>query len=242
MLQLVIDVGNTRTKVAVFSKSECCWDFTCNKLTVSRLKEIFKRFPKINRCLFSSVSEESEVLIDWLSKKTIFYILDAKTPLPVRIAYKNTATLGADRKAVACAADYLFPKNNTLIINCGTCITYDFKSATGIYQGGSISPGLTMRLKALQAFTARLPLVELADPVELIGNSTAQSILTGVVFGAASEIDGMIANYKAQFKHLKIVITGGDADRLEKQLKNKIFATPNLTLIGLNHILSYIQP
>jgi type III pantothenate kinase len=165
--------------------------------------------------------------------------LDENTPLPFTNKYDTQNTLGKDRIALIAAAQQLFPKQNTLIIGCGTCITFNFINSKNQFLGGSIHPGLKMRLKAMNYFTKKLPLIEIQKSKKIIGKNTEENLIIGSSMATAKEIDAMIEAYKVKFPKLNIIITGGDADFLVSLLKNKIFAVPNLTLIGLNHILEY---
>jgi type III pantothenate kinase len=165
--------------------------------------------------------------------------LDEDTPLPFTNKYDTQNTLGKDRIALIAAAQQLFPKQNTLIIGCGTCITFNFINSKNQFLGGSIHPGLKMRLKAMNYFTKKLPLIEIQKSKNIIGKNTEENLIIGSSMATAKEIDAMIEAYKVKFPKLNIIITGGDADFLVSLLKNKIFAVPNLTLIGLNHILEY---
>jgi type III pantothenate kinase len=133
----------------------------------------------------------------------------------------------------------MFPDNNVLIIQTGTCITYEFVSGEGEYSGGSISPGIDMRLKSMNTFTAKLPLVKKQEIDYLIGKTTKESILSGVINGCIAEIDGIIDQYRKKFSELKVVAGGGDIFFFDKKLKNRIFATENLVLKGLNEILKF---
>jgi type III pantothenate kinase len=242
-MQLVIDIGNTRCKLAVFGDEKPLFQDTVKRITVAYLKQLFVKYPSIESCLLSTVAAPNGLaaLHTYLSKYTIVYELNSSTKLPISVRYKSKATLGTDRIAVASGASMLFPKKTVLIINCGTCITYDCIEVGQHYLGGSISLGVQMRFKALHDYTARLPLVKIAPVSNLIGDTTANSILSGVVIGCAAELDGMIDRYRLKYKGLKVVLTGGDAETLEKHLKNKIFAVPNLTLLGLHHILTNLS-
>jgi type III pantothenate kinase len=165
--------------------------------------------------------------------------LSALTNIPVTNFYKTPDTLGKDRLAGIVAAHSLYVKENVLVIDAGTCITYDLITTKGEYYGGSISPGLNMRFKALHTFTEKLPLVSLLNFEELIGTDTNTSILSGVINGLIAETDAIIERYKELYSALKIIICGGDAQFLVDRLKNSIFAVPELVLIGLNEILDY---
>ncbi|MFT7498501.1 MAG: type III pantothenate kinase, partial [Porticoccaceae bacterium] len=144
-----------------------------------------------------------------------------------------------DRIALASASVFKFPNKNVLVIDAGTCITYDFIDKKGVYYGGAIAPGIEMRYKSLYTFTDKLPLLDVTDPKQLTGNSTEESIHSGIVNGILSEIEGMIDRYKEKNKELTVVLTGGDTNFLAKRLKNSIFANPNFLLEGLNNILNY---
>ena len=172
-----------------------------------------------------------------MSETAPLVILDENTPLPIKNLYETPATLGKDRLAAAVGARAIFPGKNVLSIDAGTCITYDFLTKDGEYLGGSISPGIRMRFRAMHAFTGRLPLVEPEDFTGLIGKTTAESLLSGVINGVCEEIKGLIARYNEQYEDLTAVITGGDHEYLHNKLKINIFAVPDLVLPGLNEIL-----
>ena len=144
-----------------------------------------------------------------------------------------------DRIASACGAFQLFPRENTLSIDAGTCITYEFTDADGNYRGGGISPGLNMRFKAVHTFTAKLPLISAKQNAPLVGNTTETSIQSGVINGLIAEIDGIIDRYQREFGAVRVILCGGDTRFFENQLKASIFASPELVLIGLNSILNY---
>ena len=166
-------------------------------------------------------------------------VLDHRTKLPFTNLYSSKETLGKDRLALVAAAQANYPNQNNLVIGCGTCITFNFINKKNEFLGGSIHPGLKMRLQAMHTFTGKLPLIPLENKAELIGNDTKSNMLAGVLLAAGKEIDGMIDEYLVKFPEMNIIITGGDADLLVYRLKNEIFAIPNFTLIGLNHILEY---
>ena len=158
---------------------------------------------------------------------------------PSRIGYATPLTLGMDRVALATAAFYHNPKGNTLVIDMGTCITYDMLNDHGEYLGGAISPGLHMRYNAMHQQTKKLPLLEPEIPLDFIGNSTANSMHNGVVQGISHELDGVIDQYKNRFEHLTVILTGGDSHFFAKRLKNSIFANSKFLLEGLNYLLEY---
>ena len=161
------------------------------------------------------------------------------TKIPFKNSYATPKTLGMDRVALATAAFYQNSGANTLVIDAGTCITYDMMNDYGEYLGGAISPGLRMRYSALHEYTAKLTLLEPQDILDIIGNSTNASIHSGVLNGICREIDGVIGQYQSRFEDLTVILTGGDAQILSKRLKNTIFANSNFLLEGLNYLLEY---
>lgn len=233
-MNLVIDSGNTSTKVAIFDQENLL-----EKRALSDPEEIenFLQQTKAEHLIVSSVNADAEHLMHLATHVGTKIKLTPALPLPIHNLYQTPNTLGADRIAGACGAIQLFPSKNTLVIDAGTCITYDFVDNNHNYHGGGISPGLAMRFKAVHTFTAKLPLVvPKADP-DLIGNSTETSLQSGIVLGVIDEMDGIIARYRAKYPELQVILCGGDAPFFENQLKASIFACPNLVLIGLNRIL-----
>lgn len=165
--------------------------------------------------------------------------MSATLPLPLSINHETPDTLGHDRKAACVGAAYLYPEKNLFIIDAGTAITYDFVSASGIMEGGNISPGLSMRFKALHNYTGKLPLLKPGNMKQILGQSTEQSIRNGVQYGIISEVKWYKKLMEKQYKGLITVVTGGDAAFLAKNLKNSIFVHSNLVLIGLYRILKH---
>ena len=156
--------------------------------------------------------------------------------LPAFIVWTNLAHV---RLAAAVGASRRFPGEDLLVVNAGSCITFDFISREGDYLGGAISPGLAMRLKALHTFTGKLPLINLRQARHLIGTDTAGSILSGVVNGAIAEVEGIARQYSAQFPGLRVILSGGDLKYFDKRLKISIFALPNIVIHGLYQILLF---
>jgi type III pantothenate kinase len=167
------------------------------------------------------------------------YVLDYRLPVPVTNGYATPETLGMDRLAAVVGATALHPGRPCLVVDLGTCITYDLVDAAGYYHGGGISPGLRMRFRAMHTFTARLPLIEPEPHAALIGTSTRTAMQSGVVNGLVAELEGMMSRYGAQFPPLTTILCGGDALFFETQLKGIIFVVPELVLLGLNRILLY---
>ena len=245
-MHLIIDIGNSRSKVALFYKDQILSLKFFDELTIEHLDSLFKEFEKtysekgsISGSILSSVRQDNENIKLLLKRKSSFIELNAAIPLPIKVLYKTPETLGNDRIALAVGATIAFPSSNVLVIDAGTCITYDFVSAKNDYFGGGISPGIMMRYKALHTFTDKLPLVNNLNPADLIGQTTQTSIQSGVMNGVLAETDGIIDKYKALFPDLKTIVTGGDTYYFDKNLKNNIFANSNLVLEGLNRILNF---
>ncbi|MFD2552691.1 type III pantothenate kinase [Bizionia sediminis] len=239
-MNLIIDIGNTRVKTAVFQGYELLVkeNDVLNNLE-NKIQLLMARFPEIKNCILSSVGLQTQIPAQLLPKHLHTLILNPKTPLPIINGYETPKTLGMDRLALACAAANKYPNNDCLIIDVGTCITYDFISKNNRYLGGAISPGLQLRYTALNSLTANLPLLKPETPKALIGTTTNGAIHAGVVYGILSEIDGVIARYQEKYSDLTVILTGGDTNFLSKQLKSSIFAHSNFLLEGLNHILHY---
>ena len=239
-MNFVIDIGNTIAKLAVFQQDELLHrELVPPDELEKKIEKVFSEYPNINAAIVSNVSKKEFWLTSKLEKEIPVLHLDTTTKLPFNNLYATPATLGNDRKALAAAATKEYPGQNVLVIDSGTCITYDFKDAQDRYQGGGISPGLQMRFKALNHFTAKLPLVAPGEKTELVGDSTENSIRSGVIFGALKEIEGVVAEYSGRYPDLRTIITGGDAHFLSVNLKNSIFANSNFLLEGLNYILEF---
>lgn len=235
-MNIVIDYGNSAAKVGIFDHQKLV-----DKMTYSSADSLreFLTNSSAEYVIISSVKENPEEISSWARQAKKKFVLHPSLPLPIKNLYSTPQTLGADRLAGVCGAQQLFPHQNCLVIDAGTCITYDFIDRNGSYHGGGISPGLSMRFKAVHTFTAKLPLVSAKENVDLIGKSTESSIQSGVVNGLLAEIDGLIDQYSKKFEGLKVILCGGDAMFFENQLKASIFASPELVLIGLNSILIY---
>ena len=239
-MNLIIDIGNTVAKLAVFQKSELLQKVVIEQADISEgTINLFQKFPNIDKVVVSNVSSAKFELPESLQDQVKMLELSVATPLPFKNHYATPETLGNDRKALVAAAVRQHPGKNVLVIDAGTCITYDFKNAADEYLGGGISPGLKMRFLALNSFTAKLPLVEVNTPHGLIGDSTETSISSGVLNGTLLEIEGIIHSYSTRYNNLITIITGGDASFLSINLKNGIFANSNFLLEGLNYILEF---
>ena len=239
-MNLVIDVGNSRTKLAVFDRNTMIDSLVFESILKSDLDVLLSKYPTINQCIISSVQKTDPVISDFLIQRAVItIILDSNTPLPFKNTYKTPKTLGMDRIAAIAGAIALYPKKNILIIDAGTAITFDVVDEKSQYQGGTISPGLEMRFKALNHFTAKLPLLNKTDRSKLIGESTDEAIENGVQNGMIFEIEGYLTKIGNLFPQLVVLLTGGDGPFFDNKLKNPIFAVSNLTLVGLNYILEY---
>ncbi|WP_194768833.1 type III pantothenate kinase [Tamlana sp. I1] len=237
-MNLVIDVGNTLVKLAVFKASKLQDKRIVERNEVlNHIRALKNDFPLLERAVISSVGHLSEHDVFEIKKQFDVLVLDAQTKLPFINCYETPQTLGVDRVGLVSASVKQYPNKNVLIIDAGTCITYDFITNENKYLGGAISPGLTMRYKSLNNLTAKLPLLKLSVPETMIGSSTSGSIHSGVVNGVLNEIDGTISQYHNKYSDLTVILTGGDSKFLSKQLKSSIFANSNFLLEGLNHIL-----
>jgi type III pantothenate kinase len=240
-MNLILDIGNTITKIAVFDGLDLVYKNSCkDEMVLELLQSLQVKFAGINACMVASVKNQEIAVFDFLAAEFNLLVFDDQTPLPIENHYGSPKTLGPDRLAAAVGAAGRFPNRNVLVIDAGTCITYEIVTDQNAYLGGAIAPGLDMRLKALNAFTSKLPLISFDQQYDtLIGNTTETCILSGVQKGVLFEMEGTILAYGAQFDSLQIVLTGGHHDFFVKQLKNPIFAAPDLVLEGLNIILNY---
>jgi type III pantothenate kinase len=237
-MNLVIDAGNTLTKAALFDGKEIVEEWSGENVQWQTFAHWYKNYD-INHAIVSDVKGVLTTLHPLLQQKGNLVIMSSSTPTPLTLQYETPDTLGTDRLAAAVYGSSLFPGFPTLTIQMGTCLTFEMTSAHGEYLGGAISPGLDMRFNALHTFTARLPLVKKEKINFLIGKNSAESILSGVINGCAAETDGLIDQYRELFPGLKVILGGGDRFFFDKRLKNRIFATANLVLTGLNIILEH---
>ena len=235
-MNLAIDLGNTSVQDAFFENNTLRKHY--HKITLEEL-EIIVQSQSIKHIVLSDVGKKSLPWINILQKYASVLVLDYQTPLPIENTYKTPRTLGNDRLAAVVGANFLYPNQNNLIADIGTCVTYDFIDENSVYHGGGIAPGLEMRLKSLPHFTAKLPLIEKSKHFNLIGQSTEESILSGTIGGFKREVESTIEAYKSRYPSLITIISGGDANQFDYLLKNSIFAAPDFLLTGLNHILEY---
>lgn len=238
-MNLVIDTGNTSVKLGLFSSGELKAHAVLPEPTINEIKNFISENGKPEKVILSSVVKKNEEIDAYLSGNFYFLKLDHLTTLPIEKLYKTPETLGNDRIAATVAANHQFRSQNVLAIDIGTCIKYDFVNAANQYLGGNISPGIDMRFRSMNEYTAQLPLVKKAEDKGLYGESTEQAIRLGVQLGVAEEIDGIINRFRSRYTDMKVVLTGGDMAFFDKALKNHIFADPFLTLRGLNIILKH---
>jgi type III pantothenate kinase len=235
-VNLILDVGNSLLKIALFEKSELIQKFKFSENYKRNIEDIISKY-KVTHSIISNVGRIDDSIINILKKSTNLLLVSNQLKIPFKNLYKSKNTLGQDRLALVSAAAFNFPNENVLIVDVGSCITYDFKNNNNEYLGGGISPGISMRFKSLNTFTSNLPLIDFDSIYQLIGNSTKNSITSGVVNGTISEINGIIQQYREEFKNIRIILTGGDSNFLLKRIKNTIFADQNFLLIGLNKLL-----
>ena len=236
MMNFVVDQGNTHVKLAVFEEDKLLVSQVFDELN-NEIINLFISNYAVKRGVISAV--KGNVDQNLLKKYNLIHLTHL-TPIPLQIKYKTPETLGVDRIAASVGASSMFSFNNLLVIDLGTCVTFDFISSKNEYLGGAIAPGFEMRFKALNHFTGKLPLAKFnKEKLRLIGNTTESSIISGVYNGMKHEIEGVINDYLIQYDDLKIVVTGGDINLFDLAPKNRIFADEFLVLKGLNEILNY---
>jgi type III pantothenate kinase len=233
---LVIDAGNSFLKLALFENGEIT---NIQRIKFTELDQLTHFYTELGRphVILSSVlhSEQTNQL---LSLFDICFSINRESKLPIHLNYTTVNTLGIDRicNAVAIHSLNSSQKKGGVSIDVGTCIKFDFVDQNGTYQGGSISPGVSLRYKSMNDYTANLPLLDTKENCELIGKSTYESIHSGVMNGIKAEIDQLIERYRQENKGLTFFVTGGDAQFFDFGGKNDIFVNENLTLIGLYQI------
>ncbi|MBK8442550.1 MAG: type III pantothenate kinase [Sphingobacteriales bacterium] len=241
-MNICIDIGNSRTKIAVFDATDVLQHRSIINgiITPAEIEAYLQQFP-VQYGIVSSVAQPTPALAAWVAQQPNFIFFTPTTPLPLTHRYATPETLGRDRMALAVASHYLFPQRNVLAIDGGTCLTYNFTDAAACFWGGAIAPGVNMRYKALHHFTARLPLVAIdaPPPADFIGNSTQHAIQSGVLYGTTAEIEQTVHRYRRRFGECQVLLTGGSAPLLASLLKIPLFLQPNAVLFGLHKILQY---
>ena len=239
---LAIDVGNTRIKSAVFEQDNMMEQFIfSNEDFLEKIEIIFKKYSKVAIIVVASVGNLEKEDFSAFENRAKIVFITRELSFPFNNHYDTPNTLGIDRMVLASGAAIQFPKKNRLIIDAGTCITYDFVDENDNYLGGAISPGIRLRYESLHNYTAKLPLLKRELPKNTIGKSTEQSIHSGVINSVVFEIDGHIDSFISKNDNFIIIFTGGDADFLANKLKNTIFANSNFLLESLNQIYQYNQ-
>ena len=240
-MNLIVDIGNTRTKLAFFEKNQLFEQAIVQSAALSWLYERLQDGRIIEGAILSSTGQDTEGIENFIKNHLPYIKFSHTTPIPIKNNYTTPETLGKDRLAAVVAAHYLFPKKHCLVVDCGTCITYNFLTKTQTFIGGNIAPGLTMRLQAMNHFTAKLPLIERnTELTTLLGQTTETAMQTGAQIGVLSEVEGFVRRLEKKMGKIKVILTGGDAPFLFEYLefKEKYFE-PYLVLKGLNYILNY---
>jgi type III pantothenate kinase len=239
-MNLIIDVGNSNVKIALFQDNRLAESYTLNDLGLDFLSGIQNNNPDIKSVILCDVRNNAEEAAAWLKNHFPFFLrLTHETPVPVTNKYLTPQTLGYDRLAGVTGCSFLYPGKNILLIDAGTTITYDFINSDKEYLGGNISPGLQMRFKALNSYTGKLPLMEKKEFFSLLANNTGDAIVSGVQNRIMFEIDQYISRMKEDYPELVVILTGGDAFFFENKLKNAIFAIPDIVITGLHCILKH---
>jgi len=241
-MNLCIDQGNSRTKVALMTDDgKIIKDFIYRQFSSAEVERLFELYD-ITDSIVSSVVDIEAAVVNTLHRLSQHFVLfDHMTPVPVFNRYESPRTLGLDRLAAAVGAKCLCPDENLLIIDAGSAITYDFVTAEGEYIGGNIAPGIKMRLTVLHRMTKKLPLVEVEENelLPLFGKNTRDAIVAGVIRGVAYEVKGYMRTLKEKMPHFQTFLTGGHAPFVLKNVRMEMRYEKNLVLIGLNEILRF---
>ena len=238
-MNLVVDIGNTLLKLAVFDGGRLVAQQCVGELREETFAGLLGG-ARAARAVVASTRGEAPAIVEAVRRHTDYLLeFTPATPVPIGNAYLTPATLGRDRLAAAVGAATLYPRRNARIVDFGTAVTLDFVSADGVFRGGCISPGMAMRFRALHEYTAALPLCDATDSAELLGRTTDEAVRLGVMNSLAFEIEGYIARMQGEIEDLCVIFTGGDTNFFAKRIKNTIFANCNLVFWGLNRILEY---
>ncbi len=237
-ITICFDFGNTRLKAAIFNAAEFIKEIVLQDASTITIEQIINEYQPTKSILSSVILHPPEIEA-LLRSTTQFHKLSYASKLPITTPVGKPETIGADRLALVSASVHLFPKQHNLVIALGSCITYNFINNKHEFLGGSISPGMSMRFRSMNEFTALLPIVKPENNFPLIGYDTKTNLLSGVILGMAKEIDGIIDAYSLKYGNFNVLLTGGDMAFFVPQLKNKIFADPNLIFKGLYAISEY---
>jgi type III pantothenate kinase len=239
-INLCIDWGNTNVKAAIFDNDNLVKQFTFSEETVlEKVSSLIEAYNPVKAILCSVVHNDDELVSLVKSKIKSAIKLDGYTRTPINNAYLSADSLGPDRLALVCGAHAMYPDKNNLVISLGTCITYNLMQKNKTFRGGAISPGMQMRLKAMNTFTEKLPETTVEGDLVLLGYDTETCMRSGAIFGMAAEIEGMIREYESKYPDFNAILTGGDGPFFATKIKSKIFADPDILLKGLNLILNY---
>jgi len=237
-MNLIVDIGNTSTKLAIYNGRDKITISRINELSCEELENKLSGY-KIEKAIVSSVKELPSFISDLIFSNIPYaHILSNKSRLPFEMEYQTPETLGTDRIAAVAGACNLFPGREIMIIDAGTAITFDFISGN-TYKGGNISPGLSMRFKALNKFTGKLPLVTPAKSFSFPGQNTKDAITAGVISGVIYEINEYIRTFEKKHSNFQIILTGGDSRYLKDKTDHQLTYMPDIVIDGLNNILEY---
>ena len=237
-MNLCIDIGNSFIKLAIVQEKEILHKDVVKKLYVSQVKEIRKKYD-FQAVIVGASGSLPNSIMRHLNENYHLLILDEDTSLPIEIGYKTPKTLGRDRVAAMVGANAIYPTKDNCVIDIGTCITFDVILKSRLYIGGNISPGVELRLKSMNDYTARLPLVKRGGLGQLLGKSTEEALQNGATIGTLLEIESFIESIRQKYSKINVILTGGDAGFFAKEINSKIFVNPNLVLIGLNEIMNF---
>jgi type III pantothenate kinase len=229
---ICFDFGNTRLKAAIFSDKVLAELRVLESDDLATIQALLNEF-KPDKTILSSVIHHNKAIEDLLASSSKFHLLGPNSLINFTTPVGKPETIGADRLALVAAAVDLFPKQHNLIISLGTCITYNFVNIAHEFIGGSISPGMQMRFRAMHDQTALLPYIEASKEFTLVGYDTKTNLLSGVILGMAAEIDGIIAAYADKYSNFNVLLTGGDISYFVPHIKKRIFADQNLIYKGL---------
>jgi type III pantothenate kinase len=236
-MNLAIDIGNTLTKTALFNNTKL-ESYLVSEKVMDAIH--LANSQEVEQIIISSVGKEINHYLNLIENKDRIMVLDGESRLPFTLDYDNRFTLGVDRIAAVAGGLHVYPHTNLLVIDMGTCVTYDYIDDKAIYRGGAISPGMQMRFKALHQYTAKLPYItNPSSHIDVIGKSTMQCLESGVINGLLAELKFQIQAYRSQFENLQVIICGGDAVYFNTILKEDIVLCSELVMLGLNSILQY---
>lgn len=237
-MNLCIDIGNTFVKLAVVSENEVVHKDVFRKVLVSHIKKIRGVFD-FEHVVLGASGRLPKSIMRHLEKNYHLLVLTRDAKLPIEIGYKTPETLGRDRVAAVVGAQVLFPEEDNCVIDIGTCITYDVILKSKLYLGGNIAPGVELRLKSMNDYTANLPLVKRGGLEGLIGTTTEEALQNGATIGTFLEIKSFIESIRQKYGGINVILTGGDAEFFAAKIKAKVFVNPDLVLIGLNEIMNF---